>query len=100
MDESTRNAIEAAKLAEHERLSKMPERFYIATNKIDKEDPLWHLGLRCELRYAVSNLISDVYYVSACNGRTLGGCWGYTRTAELPKNARLCPRCQHKGLKA
>jgi len=85
------------KLAAHALLEKKPEWCFIASNQPKADDPLWHLGLRQEARYARSGLLRSVYYVTACNGRLLGGPWGQSEKSAVPEGAEHCPRCRERA---
>lgn len=70
-------------------LEESPQTKFIAANGVD--DPLWHLGLRRDMRGARTGTLRHVWYVTACSGRQLGGPWGQSTTTEQPTH--LCSRC-------
>lgn len=84
------------KVQRDERLSHMPETKLIRSNDSDYT-PLWHIGVRQFSRYFRSNLIASVSYVTKCNHKQLGGCWGYSMESDTEKLradlSHKCSRC-------
>jgi hypothetical protein len=55
---------------------------------------IWHLGRRREARGARTGRLLHTYFVTACSGKQLGGCWGQTeRDSEQPPSDDVCKRC-------
>jgi len=74
------------KLREHERLDKVP-----ATCFLESHSGVWHPGVRREFRYHETKLIQSVYYVCACNGRSLYRPYSRaTKAFELPEGVAKC----------
>lgn len=71
----------------------MSETKFIASNKSYEWSGLWHIGLKRESRGEVTGKVFSTYYVTKCNGKSLGGAWGQTIADELPAHASKCPRC-------
>ena len=83
----------------------MPATKFVASCKTPGYPPLgwqptWHVGVKSELRYVRSGLISHVTYVTKCSGQQLGGAWGYRERTELPEHAHVCKRCFPNGDKS
>lgn len=66
---------------------------YISSNQSYACSGLWHVGVRHELCGEKTGKIFSIYYVTKCNGRQLGGSWGYKTADELPEGSEKCPRC-------
>ena len=79
------------KLKKSKDYEKEPKIKYIRSQKDKKGN--WHIGKKKESKYGRSGLLANVYYVTSCTGKQLGGPWGQSEITKMPSKDEICPRC-------